>query len=98
MSELKSDDSDDDEEDGDDADDVIGIAEKEDPAGNCTSSANPCPNGIGSSNRDCFHRLGNGEKTQYDENDCDDAGDDLGESLAEFQSNGEADLKKSGEK
>lgn len=98
MSQLKADDPDYDQEDRDQADDVVRVSEEKDAADHRTGGADPCPYCVGCSNRDFFHRLGNREKAQHDEGDCDDAGYKLAEPLAVFQRDGKTNLKKTRQK
>ena len=94
MGEFEADDADDDEEDGDEPDDVIGIAKEEDSANDGARCTDPCPHGVGGSNGDALHGLGNGEKAEDDEDDGNYAGNYLGEPLAEFKRDCKADFEK----
>lgn len=72
---------------------MVGISKKENSADDSTCSANSSPYCIGRSYWNAFHGLRDGKKTEDDKNHGDDAGDNLGKTLAEFQSNGKADFK-----
>lgn len=74
VSQFKADDSNNDQENGDQADEMIRIAKKEDSTDNSACSANSCPYGISSSNRNALHGLRDGKEAEDDKNNCDDAG------------------------
>lgn len=73
---------------------MIGISKENHTTHHRASSANTCPYRIGSSNRDYFHRLGNGKKTKYNKNNRNNARKDPGKTIAIFKSNRKANLKK----
>lgn len=58
VGEFEADDADDDEKDRDESNDVIGIAEEDDAAYHSSCGANARPNGVGGTDRNALHRLG----------------------------------------
>lgn len=73
---------------------MVGIAKKENSADHCSCSSNSRPYGVSSADGNALHGLGDGEEAKDDENHSDDAGNNSCETLAEFQGDGKADLKK----
>ena len=92
---FKADDPDDDEHDRKQPDNMVGITEENNSCHYGSCSADPSPDRIGGSDWDGFHGLRNGKEAHHNENNCDDARNELAESLTIFQGNGKADFKKS---
>jgi len=95
---FKTDDAGNNEKDRDKPDNMIRITKKENPAGDRPCSANSRPNGVSSADRDSFHGLGDGKKTQDNKDEGNDAGNYPGKTLRVFEGNGKTDLKKSCQK
>lgn len=97
MDEFKANNADNNQRNGEEPNDMGRISKKNNSRDDGSCSADPCPDGIGRSDRDGLHGLRDREKTQHNENHRDNAGDDLCKSLAVFERDGEADFKKTGQ-
>ena len=63
---------------------MVRVAKEKNAAKYCASCTNSSPDSVGGSDGNYFHGLRDGKKTQDDENDRDDAGDESGEALTIF--------------